>query len=56
MMRNKQKKINSGDSDKEPLRWEKYAVVRQHKVKPMESAIKMRGRTHPVSDHYLKPT
>ena len=52
----KQKKINNGDGDKEPLRWEKDDVVYYHKVTPMELVIKTSGRTHQVSDHYVKTT
>ena len=48
---NEKTTINISNSDKLPLRWEKFAGVCYRKVTPMYPAIKMSGCTHPGSDN-----
>ena len=44
--------IKHSNGDKAPFRCEKQGGVQDHKLIPMESAIKTFGRTLPVSDNY----
>ena len=44
-------KINHINGNKGPFCFEKEGGLREHKLLPMESAIKIFGHTHPGSDN-----